>query len=310
MDDVAPLGDAAQPARLEPAPAAPSAPAAAGGMLGMVMPAPPQPTNRAALDSIRRVLGELVAWAVVALALVLLLTPALVLLAAGGWAIVTYITSAVTLYHLLVASRLADLLGPLQALDLAGRVAATSAGYYALLCGLLVLEAGLLGKRWRRLFLFPGIVLSLPAALAFYFALRLLLDAMNATHPLSLAAQTGLTLYLLLDAAVLAAYLVDLSPKPRRTRTRRRQHRWRAARRGLPAPLGQPASPSLPLVHFGPPSVPLTPTTPAPGAPRIRTVPVITAPDIPAILPVADLCPPPEHPNELRRAANTTPLTS
>lgn len=204
----------------------------------------------------QHIVGELAAWAVAAVLLVLLLTPGVVFFVAGCWAVVTYITSAVTLYHLIVSARFADLLEPLQALDLAGRVAVLSAGYYALLSALIVFAAGMLGKRWRRLFLFPGTVLTVPSGLVFYFGLHMTLDAVTTGHPWSLAAQTVLTLYLICDTILLAAFLVDLRPKPKRPRGRNRSSR-RASKRAAPDLLEERApSPSLPLVRFGQPVAP------------------------------------------------------
>lgn len=309
MDDAAPLADSTQPPQPDPElELAPAAPIAAGGMLGMVMPAASPTSNRSSMSGrVRRVLGEIASWGAVVLVLAVLFAPPVALLIAGCWSVVAYVTSAVTLYKLIAASRLADLLGPLQTLDMAGRIAATSAGFYALLCGLLVLAAGLLGKRWRRLFLVPGTVLSIPAALAFYLALRLTLDAIAPRYSLSGIAQAALTIYLLLDAVLLAGLLVDLRPRPRHARNRPRP-RWRRDQRGQrdadPEPefeLEQPASPSLPLVHFGPPSVPLSPAlpTPAPLAPHIRIVPVLTPPDT-SLDQIGTDCPPPSLPIEQR----------
>lgn len=205
----------------------------------------------------RRLFGELAAWAVVAVVLVLLLTPGVVFLLAGCWAIVTYIASAVTLYHLIISSRFADLLDPLRALDLAGRVAVLSAGYYALLSALIVFAAGMLGKRWRRLFLLPGVVLTIPAGLVFYFGLHMTLDAVTIGHPWPLVAQTGLTLYLICDTILLAAFLVDLRPKPKRQRRRNRSNRGAPEGADAPELLAERAvSPSLPLVRFGQPISP------------------------------------------------------
>lgn len=223
-------------------------------MLRMVLPAKGGGL-RAAYDVAQRILGDIAAWAVVALVLILLFAPAAAFLVSGGWAVVTYIAAAITLYHLVVSSSLAGLLDALRTLDLAGRVAVTSASYYALLAALVVLVAGLAGRRWRRLFLFPGIMLTLPSALIFYFGLRMTLDAVSSVRPLSLAAQTGITLYLLLDAVLLAAFLVDLRPTSRHAR-RRNRHRYERVElseydeeRRLSA--------SLPLVRFGHITAPL-----------------------------------------------------
>lgn len=282
MENVAPSGDGTSQSRPE---LTNTSPAMAGAeMLRMVAPRVGGRLH-VARSAARYALGEAAAWLVVALVLVVLLAPAAILVLAGCWAFVTFTASAVTLYHLAASSRLGDVLPPLQALDIAGRVVATSASYFALLASLLVLEAGLLGSRWRRLFLLPGIVLTIPCVLLFYFALRLLLDAVSAVYPLSPAAQTALTLYLVLDAVVLGACLVDLRPR----RRRRRAHRWRRSTSGgaiatVGQPeIGQPAAPSMPLVHFGPPSLPLAQRAAAEQSPAVAAE--LTGPDAVPITP-------------------------
>lgn len=251
----------------QPEPTGTPSPMAGARMLRMVMPLVGSGVY-AGRATVRHALGEAAAWAAVALVLVVLLTPAVVLLIAGLWAIVTCIMSAVTIYQLIASSRLGDTLAPFQTLDLAGRVVGASASYFALLSSLLVLEAGLLGRRWRRLFLFPGIVLTIPSILVFYFAQRLLLDALGAIHLLSPLARTALMLYLALDAIVLGACLVDFRPRRRRARARR----WRRRATGSVSEIrwqpesGLAAAPSMPLVHFGPAPLPLAPALDAPGA--------------------------------------------
>lgn len=224
-----------------------------------------------------RVLGEIAAWTAVAVMLVLLFAPAAVFLVAGGWAIATCMTSATTLYRLFVSSSAADLFETLRALDIAGRVAVASGGYFALLSALIVLEAGLLGRRWRRFFLFPGIMLTIPSALIFYFGLRMTLDAVTAGYPLSLVTEAGLALYLLLDTVLLAGFLVDLRPKPTR---RHNGYRYERHERAAPPEYDAWQSPSpsasLPLVHFGRLSTPLVPDLDEAETAIVPVVPVVT----------------------------------
>lgn len=339
MDDAAPSGDVTLPVQPMPVPesGAPAEPRT--GMLGMVLPRAGDDIHMARAIA-RHVLGEIAVWAVVVLMLVLLLAPATVFLVAGCWAIVTYITSAATLYQLLMSWRIADMLGPLRALDMAGRVAATSAGFYALICGLLVLVAGMLGKRWRRLFLVPGIILTVPGALAFFFALRLTIDAISAGNPISPVAQTGLTIYLLLDAVAVAAFLVDLRPKPRRASPRRQRRRVKREKReggdgdaqaeepGQAEPGNEAAPAVLPLVHFGPPSVPLASevveadttilpavveagTTFVPAVVETETaiLPAVVAPDDPPVITEPAPLMPSGQPAVEQPEVGTTPLS-
>lgn len=265
-------------------------------MLRMVLPAKGgglRAVPRIAWRVAWRVLGDIAAWAVVALVLVLLFTPAAAFLVAGGWAVVTCVTAATTLYHLFVGSSVAGLFDVLRALDIAGRIAVTSVGYYALLSALVVLEAGLLGRRWRRLFLFPGIILTIPSALIFYFGLRMTLDAVSSGHPASLVVQTAITLYLLLDAVLLAAFLVDLRPKPRHARRRNRRGHARVAQPEYDEEYDEERSVSapLPLVRFGQISAPLATdlgSNSEPDEAETAIIPAVLAPSEDRLVPDAD----------------------
>lgn len=213
-----------------------------GDWIHFVPPQPATPDLRHTKNLLRRAAGECAAWAVVLAVAVALLAPVAGFLVAGGWAVYTYTLTLLTLWQQVRSYQLSNLVPLLDALDLAGRVALASAGYFALLSALLVLMAGLLGTRWRRLFLFPGFTFTLPSALAFFFGLRLSLDAKTAPLHLPPLAQTALLAYLLLDAIVLAALLVDVSPRKKRQR-RLLRRRW-----------GRRRTPSVPLapIHFGP----------------------------------------------------------
>ncbi|HLJ82292.1 MAG TPA: hypothetical protein VKT52_12445 [Ktedonobacterales bacterium] len=226
------------------------------GWLRFVAPQPDTVSVRAATHLLRRIGGECGAWAVVLVVALVLLAPVAACVVAGGWAIYTYVHGFVTLWQNVSSYQLSNLVQPLDSLSLAAQVALASAGYFALLAALIVLMAGLLGKRWGRLFLFPGITFTLPSALAFFIGFRLSLDALAAPSGIPLPVRTALLVYLLLDAIVLAAVLVDVSPRRRRTH----RARW------MP---GRQRTPSAPLapVHFGS-SGPLATRREAAEAPR------------------------------------------
>lgn len=211
-------------------------PRSAGGTR-FTMPLPRKHGTRKAGGLPRRIVGECVGWIVVAVVALVMVTPIPVLLVAGGWGMYTYVRTLLMLWHQVQAYQISDLTPLLDSLDRAGRMALASAGYFALLCALIVLMAGLLGKSWRRLFLFPGVVFTLPSAFAFFFGLQLSLDTLVAPSHLSDPLRAALVAYLLLDAVVLAAVLVDVSPRRRRR-----------ARHGRPVVATAPLAP----VHFGP----------------------------------------------------------
>lgn len=211
-------------------------PRSVGGMR-FTMPLRRKLGMRRASGLLWHMLGECVAWIVVVVVALVLLTPIAVLLVAGGWGVFMYVRTLLMLWRQVQAYQISDLTPLLDSLDRAGRVALASASYFALLCALIVLMAGLLGKRWRRLFLFPGLVFTLPSAFAFFFGLQLSLDSLAASYHLADPVRIVLMAYPLLDAVVLAAALVDVSP--------RRRH----ARYARPLVATAPLAP----VQFGPP---------------------------------------------------------
>jgi len=195
---------------------------------------PPAATTRLRL---RHIAGECGAWTAIIAVLLVLLTPTAGFIVAGSWALTTYIRTLIVLWQHVKSYQLTSLAPQLDSLNLAARVGLASAGYFTLLAALIVLMAGLLGRHWRRLFLFPGIILTLPGALAFFWGMRLSLTALATPRGISSLAQTALLAYLLMDVIVLAAALVDVSPRRRR---RVRSQRQRT-----------PSAPLVP-VHFGP----------------------------------------------------------
>lgn len=210
------------------------------GWLRFVAPQPETVSVRAATKLLWHIMGECGAWAVVLIVALLLLAPVAAFVVAGGWAVYTYVHGLVTLWQNVSSYQLGNLLQPLDSLSLGASVALASAGYFALLAALMVLMAGLFGKRWGRLFLFPGITFTLPSALAFFLGFRLSLDALAAPSGISLPVRTVLLVYLLLDTIVLAAALVDVSPRRRRPRRAR----------GMGGRHRRPSAPLAP-VHFG-----------------------------------------------------------
>ncbi len=187
--------------------------------------------------------------AVAAATLAILFAPAIVFAVAGCWAVFTFANTLYTVWRLLEHWQLAEVFARLDILDAADRVAVASAGYFAVFFALVVLFAGLLGRRGQRLFLLPGLLFVIPSTALFGTGARLTGEELATRWGFSGLLQTALTLYVLLDAVILAAYLTDLRPRRRRRALRR------GGRQSTRPALKRDSAP-LPVVRFGP-SAPL-----------------------------------------------------
>jgi len=220
--------------------------------------------------------------AVAAATLAILFAPAIVFAVAGCWAVFTFANTLYTVWHLLENWQLPEVFARLDILDAADRVAVASAGYFALFFALVVLFAGLLGRHGQRLFLLPGLLFVIPSTALFGMGARLTGEKLAARWGFSGLLLSALTLYALLDAIVLAAYLTDLRPR-RRLRTVRRGGRQsdRPALKHDSAPLAVVRfGPSAPLaaVHSEVESVPESVSDEAaPPAPPPDSVPFVVS---------------------------------
>ncbi|HLY29417.1 MAG TPA: hypothetical protein VKQ36_00185 [Ktedonobacterales bacterium] len=140
-----------------------------------------------------------------------LLAPPLALLAGVVWTVITSMQAVITLVGLLYAHQYSQLVMPLSALDSASRITFAAVSYSALLGALIVLMAGLLGRRWARLFLASGALFTIAALLGCMVGF-LLLAPLAAHVGLSQRETLGLGIYALLDAIILGAMLCDLRP--------------------------------------------------------------------------------------------------
>ncbi|HZC78541.1 MAG TPA: hypothetical protein VE258_12385, partial [Ktedonobacterales bacterium] len=183
--------------------------------------------------------------AAAAATLAILFAPAIVFAVAGCWAVFTFANTLYTVWRLLQHWQLAEVFARLDILDAANRVAVASAGYFALFFALVVLFAGLLGRHGQRLFLLPGLLFVIPSTALFGMGARLTGEELAARWGFSSWLLTTLTLYALLDAIILAAYLTDLRPR------RRRRVLRRGGRQSDRPALKRDSAP-LPVVRFGP----------------------------------------------------------
>jgi hypothetical protein len=160
--------------------------------------------------------GFIISSAVSMLTLILVAALALAPLMALGaaiWASVIGISDLITLYTLVQKSQALIIFDPhavalLNSLETAERVGFLALAYLALLFSLMTLMGGLLGRRWGRLYILPGVVFTLTAmaavALGLLFALPLFTSA-----TLSASWLTGAVIYALIDAPLVSASLVD-----------------------------------------------------------------------------------------------------
>src|SRR5579884_4078674 len=217
-------------------------------------------------NRVRRLLagriGGLAAAGVANALVVALFAPPAICLVAGVWALVSYVRSLYQIWGLFSHWQLDTVYQRLQATDLSARVGLASGAYFALLLALIVVVAGLLGRRWTRLFLLPGLLLALPAGLLFLVGAEAANVALTGGKGWQSVAASALFAYALCDAVALAALLADVRPRRRR---RRQPSRPRPA--VTPAPM-----PQLPLVRFGPPPVALAPA-PASAAEEVAAAP-------------------------------------
>ena len=149
-----------------------------------------------------------------------LLTPFLVALVTAFVAILAGALALANIVWLLVHGELLQADIPLRALGIASRLGLMAIGYLGLLCALMTLLAGLLGRGRGRLFIIPGALLTASALALFATSVAL---AWPLLEPLDLprAVLLVIALYLTLATVALATLLVD---------TRQTRARWRRAR--------------------------------------------------------------------------------
>lgn len=176
-----------------------------------------------------------------------LLVPPVAFLVSGVWSAVVYISGVWTLWQEIKAWRIADMFSTLVAVDTSSRFALAGMSYFALVFSFIVLFAGLLGRRWQRMYLLPGMLLSVPTVVIFTFAATLSYSVLASRFHLPGWAQYPLTGYIFLNALVLAVLLLDLRPSTHRS--------WLARHRRRREPVvnyGDVSSKPLPVIRFGP----------------------------------------------------------
>ena len=175
-----------------------------------------------AITALRRLGRHAVNALIVCVALLILLAPTLIFLVTLTWAAVSSVRSISLLIDLLHAQNFAALGPQLHELNIALRLALLSAGYFALVSALIVLYAGVLGRRWRRAMLIPGLLLTIPSALAMFLGAALTGMATG----LAIQAQVVIFLYVLCDAIALGCLLADTRAPIRRVRRFLRPRRY------------------------------------------------------------------------------------
>ncbi|MGH2501448.1 MAG: hypothetical protein ACRDID_02920 [Ktedonobacterales bacterium] len=169
---------------------------------------------------------------------VALLAPFIVALVTAFGALLTAALSVADILWLLAHSELMQADIPLRALGVASRLGLMAIGYLGLICALMTLLAGLLGRGRGRLFIIPGALLT-ASALALFATSVALAWPLLAPLNLSRAALLAVALYLTLATVALATLLADTR------QTRRRWLRARALVAATPHPRREP-EPSAP----------------------------------------------------------------
>jgi hypothetical protein len=180
------------------------------------------PTRVTAPQQMQRALIVLLAGVVC----VALLAPFIVALVTAFGALLTAALSVADILWLLAHSELIQADIPLRALGVASRLGLMAIGYLGLICALMTLLAGLLGRGRGRLFIIPGALLT-ASALALFATSVALAWPLLAPLDLSRVALLGVALYLTLATIALATLLAD---------TRQTRHRWLRARTLVAAP--------------------------------------------------------------------------
>lgn len=187
--------------------------------------------------------------------LVVVVAPPIALVAGALGAAVVGVPSLVGALQRLLGGQVEQLPPYLATLDAATRVILVAAGFFALTYALVALFGGIAARGWRRLYLAPGLLLTVATMFCTAFAMRLLFDAAM-WQGIPPAVSLPLTGYVVADAIALAALLTDTRTGGSEIgRIGRMAHRRRDTSRALPAP-------ALPLVRFAP-SAPLDPVAPA-----------------------------------------------
>lgn len=156
----------------------------------------------------------------VGIACAMLLAPLLVALVTAFVAILADALALVNIVWLLVHGELLQADIPLRALSIASRLGLMAIGYLGLLCALMTLLAGLLGRGRGRLFIIPGALLT-ASALALFAASVGLAWPLLAPLALPRVVLLAIALYLTLATVALATLLAD---------TQQTRARWRRAR--------------------------------------------------------------------------------
>lgn len=189
--------------------------------------------------------------AVFGITMVSLLVPPVVFFVSGVWGSVTYVSSVLTLWDEISTWRLADMFTSLAAVDTSGGFALAGVSYFALVFSFIVLFGGLLGHRWQRIFVMPGILLCAPNVIIFTFAATLSFSVLASRLLLPNWLKYPLIGYVLLNALLLAVMLLDLRPSRRRRRLIRHLHPHEANLDEVNV-----SSKPVPIVRFGAPRPP------------------------------------------------------
>lgn len=215
--------------------------------------------------------------AIFSIAMVGFLVPPAVFFISGLWGSITFVSSVVTLWREISTWRLADMFTSLATVDTSGGFALAGVSYFALIFSFIVLFGGLLGHRWQRIFVMPGILLCAPSVIIFTFAATLSFSVIASRLLLPKWLEYPLIGYALLNALMLAVMLLDLRPSRRHRRLARHLHR----RKEIIDDVDGVSSTPLPIVRFGPSQPPVATgvsgTSPQPAVALVPPSPALSS---------------------------------
>lgn len=174
----------------------------------------------------RRVIPHIVNSLIAGGALLAILGPAVAFLIALSWGVVTYARSVMLLVDLVHARNFGALGPQLHQLNLAARFTLLSAGYFALIFSMIVVYAGVLGRRRQRALLLPGILLVAQSIVAYLLGVVLASASVSAATGIAIEVFAAFFLYALVDAFALGVLLADTRAPVHRARRFMRRRRY------------------------------------------------------------------------------------
>jgi hypothetical protein len=154
----------------------------------------------------------------VTITVVLLFAPLVLALVAGAIAVVNCLQYIILLWQAFKDAQYDAILTSIPALGNAAKIVGACLAYLALMFAMNVLISGMIGHRKQHFYIIPGLVLALPALLAYAVASYLLIGLLAEVSGWGDLPFVILFGYIGVNAAWLGLLITDLRPTPRRLR--------------------------------------------------------------------------------------------